>query len=134
MKTSRSLTLAATACVALSTLATIAPAQASGGATAVGTSGSCSATSTWKLKAKPDLDLGTIQIEFAVDSNKVGQTWAVRLADNTTTVFSGRRTTLAPSGSFTVRRLTADQAGTDIIKARATNPATGEVCSGQVRL
>ena len=53
MKTSRSLTLAATACVALSTLATIAPAQASGGTTAVGTSGSCSATSTWKLKAKP---------------------------------------------------------------------------------
>ena len=79
MKTSRSVTLAATACVALSTLATIAPAQASGGATAVGTSGSCSATSTWKLKAKPDLDLGTIQIEFAVDSNKAGQTWAVRL-------------------------------------------------------
>lgn len=134
MKTSRSITIAATACAALSTLATIAPAQASGGTTAVGTSGSCSATSTWKLKAKPDLDLGTIQIEFAVDSNKAGQTWTVRLADNTTTVFFGHRTTLAPSGSFTVRRLTTDQAGTDIIRARATNPATGEVCSGQVRL
>ncbi|HET7278754.1 MAG TPA: hypothetical protein VFJ22_11785 [Dermatophilaceae bacterium] len=134
MKTSRSVILAATACAALSTLVTIAPAQASGGTTAVATSGSCSATSTWKLKAKPELDLGTIQIEFSVDSNKVGQIWAVRLADNTTTVFSGHRTTLAPSGSFTVKRLTADQAGTDLIRARATNPATGEVCSGQVRL
>ena len=134
MKTSRSITIAATACAALSTLATVAPAHASGGTTAVGTSGSCSATSTWKLKAKPDLDLGTIQIEFAVDSNKPGQVWTVRLVDNTPTAFFGHRTTLAPSGSFTVRRITADQAGTDIIKARATNPATGEVCSGRVRL
>jgi hypothetical protein len=83
----------------------------------------------WKLKAKPE-DGGRIEVEFEVDSNKVGQTWNVVLRDNGTTFWSGTRKTLAPSGSFSVSKLTNNRAGTDNLVGRATNPATGEVCRG----
>lgn len=112
---------------------TAGPAQASGGGdTAVRKSGTCSSASTWKLKAKPDNSL--LQIEFEVDSNRVGQTWNVRITDNGTRIFAGTRTTVAPSGSFTVSIRRPNLAGTDTIVARATNPATGETCRGSVTL
>jgi hypothetical protein len=38
----------------------------------VRSSGDCSATSTWKLKTKADD--GRLEVEFEVDSNRVGQT------------------------------------------------------------
>jgi hypothetical protein len=44
-------------------------------------------------------------------------------------VASGTKKTLAPSGSFTVNRLLTDRAGSDTILAKATNAATGEVCT-----
>ena len=94
-------------------------------------SGSCSAASTWQLSAGPRD--GLIRVEFEVDQNVVGQTWRVRLADNGSLFFKGRRTTQDPSGSFTVNRRTTDQAGTDRIVARAVNLTTGEVCRGVVR-
>lgn len=96
----------------------------------VRSSGSCSATSVWKLKAKTDD--GKIQVEAEVDTNKIGQTWGVRLADNGTLFASVSRTTLAPSGSFTVKRLITNRAGSDRITLVATNAATGERCSGVV--
>lgn len=92
-------------------------------------SGTCSGNSTWKLKAKPE-DGGRIGVEFEVDSNKNGQTWKVTLKDDGTAFWSGTRTTLAPSGSFSVEKLTKNLAGTDNLVGRATNPATGEVCRG----
>lgn len=95
-------------------------------------SGKCSAQSTWKLKAKPDN--GRIEIEFEVDSNVIGQTWNVVLTDNGTQVFKGSKITQGPSGSFTVHKRTANQAGTDTIGGKATNPATGESCTGSVSL
>lgn len=96
----------------------------------VRSSGACSAASVWKLKAKSDN--GKIQVEAEVDTNKVGQTWAVKLADNGTRFASVTRTTLAPSGSFTVKRLIANKAGSDRITMVATNAGTGERCSGAV--
>ena len=90
--------------------------------------GSCSAGSTWKLKLKPDN--GQIQVEYEVDSNVVGQTWRVRIGKNGTAILTGVRMTQAPSGSFTVRLLTTDGAGTDRFGASAKNPATGETCAG----
>jgi hypothetical protein len=95
-------------------------------------SGMCSASSTWTLKAKPDN--GKIEVEFEVDSNVVGQTWNVSLRDNGMVFFRGTRVTQAPSGSFTVHRRTANQAGTDRIIGRAANQPTGEVCRGVVSL
>jgi len=56
------------------------------------------------------------------------------LADNGTKIFKGQRTTKDPSGAFTVRKLTADLAGSDTITARAKNVASGEVCSASVTI
>jgi hypothetical protein len=95
-------------------------------------SGSCSKGSHWKLKAGPR-DSG-IETEFEVDSNRNGQVWSVRMTDNGTQVFAGTRTTVAPSGSFSVSRHIANRAGTDTIVAKASNAKTGETCTGTVRI
>ena len=92
----------------------------------------CGAGATWKLRAKSDN--GRIEVDFEVDSNRVGQTWAVRMTDNGVIVFNGTRRTVAPSGSFSVERLVTDRAGTDTFVAVAANPATGQRCSASVRL
>jgi hypothetical protein len=108
-------------------------ALASGGGADVVKSGSCSASSTWKLKLKAE-DNGQIEADYEVDQNKVGVTWNVRMTDNGNVFFKGHRTTQAPSGSFEVRKLTDNLPGTDRIVARATNPATSEVCRGVASL
>lgn len=104
------------------------PALASGGHDAVRDSGSCSGSTHWKLKAKPDS--GQLEVEFEVDSNRAGQSWHVRLKDNGSRFFSGTRQTAGASGSFSVGTRTTDGAGQDVIKARATHGS--EVCRGTV--
>lgn len=103
---------------------------ASAGDGEIETAGSCSARSDWKLKVGPDD--GRLDVEFEVDSNVVGQRWNVVLRDNGVVVFRGARTTLAPSGSFSLERRIANRAGQDRIVARATNPGTGETCTGRL--
>lgn len=88
--------------------------------------GKCTASSTWKLKAKADD--GRIETEFEVDQNRVGRRWRVTLVRNGSTVFSGIRTTVAPSGSFEARRLLATSAGTTRIVASAKALKGGESC------
>jgi hypothetical protein len=90
--------------------------------------GSCSGASDWKLKLSPQN--GQIEVEYEVDSNRVGQTWAVRIRHNGDLVFSGTRMTKAPSGSFTVRIVEPNRAGDDVFRGRAVNAATGETCTG----
>lgn len=90
--------------------------------------GNCSGSSDWKLKLSPED--GRLEVEFEVDSNVVGQTWSVRILQNGSRIFSGNRVTRAPSGSFEVRRLANNTAGTDSFRARAVNAATGETCIG----
>ena len=108
-------------------------AQAKGGHDReVRTSGHCSAATVWKLKAKHDD--GRIEVEVEVDSNRNGQRWSVAIADNGVRVFTGARTTHAPSGSFEVERRIADRSGTDRITVLARNAATGERCYGRVSL
>jgi hypothetical protein len=112
-------------------LAVAAPANAQGGGSpAIERQGSCSAGAVWKLKAKHDD--GRIETEFEVDSNRVGQLWRVRIADNGVLVFRGARRTLAPSGSFTVERRIANRQGADHIRAVARQPRTGQRCVGTV--
>jgi hypothetical protein len=94
--------------------------------------GACSGRSDWKLKLSPEN--GKIEVEFEVDSNKVGQTWRVRIRQNGVLIFSGTRMTQAPSGSFEVRRLAQDHAGTDAFRARAVNLASGETCLGRASI
>jgi hypothetical protein len=122
-------TLVLAAAVAAPVLAA-GPAQASGGKPGVSASGACTGGGTWKLKAKAD-NTG-IQSEFEVDTNRVGQVWHVTLTDNGVTIFNANRTTTAPSGSFTVRKLSPNRAGADVIRARATLGT--RVCAGSVTL
>ncbi|MCC6497982.1 MAG: hypothetical protein IT193_17145 [Propionibacteriaceae bacterium] len=115
------------AALSVSALAMTAPDAAAKGVR-VRTSGACAASSDWKLKAKNDD--GRIEVEFEVDSNRRGQRWAVTIEDNSKLVWSGRRTTKGPSGSFSVEKRIANRAGADAIEATATNLRTGETCVG----
>ena len=117
--------------LALGTIAAV-PASAPGGSPKITHQGTCTMASSSKLSAKHDD--GGIQTEFEVDSNRVGQNWNVALRDNGVTVFTGTRTTVAPSGSFTVRRFIPNRAGTDKIVAVAKNAATGESCVARVSI
>lgn len=105
-------------------------AHASDGDYRVQRTGSCSGSADWKLKAKQDD--GRIEVEFEVDSNRNGQRWNVRLLRDGSLVWSGTRTTLAPSGSFDVERRISNSRGDDVIVGRAVHPATGQVCRGRV--
>ena len=109
-----------------------APSALAKGDDGVSNSGACSTSSTWELKAKHDD--GLIEVEFEVDSNVAGQTWAVRIRDNGVRVFAGQRVTKGRSGSFSVERKVADRAGADRFVGVATNAATGETCRGTVTL
>jgi hypothetical protein len=94
--------------------------------------GACSGASDWKLKLSPEN--GRIEVEYEVDSNKVGQTWRVRLFHDGNRFFAGTRTTAGASGSFEVRKVVDNHSGTDSFRARATNVASGEVCGGSASI
>ncbi len=94
----------------------------------VRTSGDCSGTADWKLKTKADD--GRLEVEFEVDSNRVGQVWSVVIKNQGVTIFTGNRTTVAPSGSFEVERRTANRAGDDVITAVATRGS--QTCTGSL--
>lgn len=118
--------MAVLAALVLATLAAAPAAQAKAGD--VIERGSCSGASDWKLKLSPED--GRIEVEFEVDQNVVGDTWRVRIIHDGELVFAGRRTTKAPSGSFEVRIVEPDHAGTDRFVGRARNVSTDEVCRG----
>jgi hypothetical protein len=92
--------------------------------------GTCSGSSTWKLKAK--LDDGRLETEFEVDQNRVGRRWRVTLIQNSRTVFSGVKRTVAPSGSFEARKLLSNAPGADRIVGKARALAGGETCTGSL--
>jgi hypothetical protein len=105
-------------------------AHASGGGDDVIRRGSCSGSTDWKIKAKPDD--GRIEVESEIDSNHNGQTWHWVLRHDGNVAARGASTTKAPSGSFSVTRRTANHAGTDSFRFRATHG--DEVCVARVRL
>ncbi len=107
-------------------------AAAAKGGDAVRVTGSCTGHSTSKLKAKHDN--GRIEVEFEVDQNRNGKVWRVKLWDDGVRVFAGYRTTVAPSGSFSLSRRIANRAGTDTIVAKATNLKSGEVCRAKLNV
>jgi hypothetical protein len=90
--------------------------------------GSCSGSADWKLKASPEN--GRIEVEGEVDSNRNGQSWNWRIKHNGSLSASGSRTTKAPSGSFTVRRVVVNLKGADNIVFKARHPNSGQVCRG----
>ena len=88
--------------------------------------GSCSAGAEWKLKLSEED--GGIEVEYEVDSNVNGQSWRVRIFQNGDRIFRGTRTTSGPSGSFELRTVASNTAGTDSFRARAVNG--DQVCRG----
>lgn len=91
--------------------------------------GSCTGSSTSKLKLK--LEDGRTEVEFEVDENRVGRRWRVVIARNGRAVFIAIRRTVAPSGSFEVRRLIG---GRGRFAATARELRTGEVCRASARI
>lgn len=122
--------LAAAAATALLALAPAGLAAADKDGDDVLKQGRCSAGTTWKLKASADD--GRIETEFEVDQNRVGRRWRVTLSRGGSVVFRGTRTTVAPSGSFEVRRLLASSAGSSRISAVATAVSGGETCRASI--
>ena len=86
----------------------------------------CSAGSTAKLKLSGKAG-SRIEAEVEVDQNRNGVPWTVVLTRDGTRVARVTRLTRAPSGSFTLRRLVANPAGADVIRAVATR--RGERCT-----
>ncbi len=93
--------------------------------------GPCSGSADWKLKASPEN--GRIEVEGEVDSNVNGQNWRWRILHNGAISARGTATTTAPSGSFDVRRLVVNAAGTDSIGWRARDVASGQTCRGHLQ-
>jgi hypothetical protein len=121
----------ATVALAAGLFAAAGPASASHGhGDRVTASGDCSQRGTFKLAAKHDD--ASIEVEYEVDTNRVGQTFTVRLTDNGDIIATRTVTTHAPSGSFTVNKLTANRSGTDTIRARAIHG--DNTCRGVVHL
>jgi hypothetical protein len=118
--------------LAVAALAAASSAPAKSGGDPVVKQGSCSGSATWKLKAK--VDGGVIETEFEVDQNVVGKKWRVVIRQNGVKRFSGIKTTKAPSGSFTVRRLLDNTAGSDRIVGKATSLTTGQTCRGALTI
>jgi hypothetical protein len=113
--------------LAAATLTAVSSAQAKGGPEVL-KRGTCSGSTTWKLKLKNDN--GRIEAEFEVDQNVVGKRWNVVLTRNGAVVFRGTRTTRAPSGSFEARKLFGNTAGVDRVVATARALGSREVCRG----
>jgi hypothetical protein len=93
--------------------------------------GSCTGSSTSKLKSKPDNS--RLETEFEVDQNRSGVKWKVRIRLNGDLVVAKSVTTKAPSGSFSIERRLKNAAGSDRITARATSPS-GEVCTASLTI
>lgn len=112
--------------------AAIAPSPVAAKSSDVIRTGACSGSADWKLKAGKDN--GKIEVEFEVDSNRVGQSWRVKIRDNGNLRLRATYTTQAPSGSFSAERRIANLAGSDHIVARARNLASGQVCQGSLTI
>ena len=110
---------------ALALLALGSPAVAKDGDVLV--RASCSARSAVKLKLSDEN--GRIEAEVEVDQNRNGVPWAVVLTGDGNRVARLTRVTTAPSGSFTARKVLANPAGADLVRAVATR--RGESCTAR---
>jgi hypothetical protein len=113
-------------------LAAMAPsAFASGGGSQVRAKGSCSANSDWEMRVE---DRGSFRVRWDADSGIPGQTWTMSVSRNGSQIGSGSRVTNSRGEAEFRLRGVANPAGTDTFTGSATNPATGETCSGAVSI
>lgn len=93
--------------------------------------GTCTGNTSAKIKLSPED--GRIETEFEVDQNRNGVTWKVVFRRNGSVAARAQGTTGGASGSFEIRRVLPDGAGSDAISARAVSPS-GEVCTAQASI
>jgi hypothetical protein len=93
--------------------------------------GACSGAADWKLRVSPQDR--RLEVEFEVDANRRGQQWRVVMFHGQRRIARDTFRTRVPSGSFTVRRVTADRSGGDRFRARAVRVGDGQRCVGRVR-
>ena len=122
----------AAALAGLAALASFGAAPASAKAGDVRVTGTCNKAATTKIKL--GLRDGRIETETEVDSNRNGQVWSVRMRQNGVLVLATTATTAAPSGSFSVRKVLPNQAGTDTVTTVSRNAATGQTCTVTARI
>jgi hypothetical protein len=103
-----------------------------GNARDVRVAGTCSLSSTAKLKLSPEN--GRVEVEFEVDENRNGKTWNVVMNRNGARVVSRKAVTRAPSGSFEARAVIAAGTPKTTVTAVARRAATGEVCRATATL
>jgi hypothetical protein len=120
-------TIAAAFAVAAAIGATTVQAASAKSGPGVRVAGTCSDTSSSKLKLKRDN--GRLQVEFEVDQNRAGVPWAVEIRKDGQLVIQATRTTHAPSGSFSLERRIAGTTG--VITARATRDGESCTATGQ---
>lgn len=131
MKITRTITAAALVSTTALALLGVTAESASAKRPEVRTSGTCSASTDWKLKAKGE-DGRRLEVELEIDSNRNGQKWYLSISDNGKRVYTSSRRTHGPSGSFEVERNIANRAGSDRITANAWNSVTREKCRAVV--
>lgn len=90
--------------------------------------GPCSGDSHWKLVLVQDH--GKITVGYRVVQGDVGDAWRVRIAHDRHLIFRGVQVTHGDEGSFALRVVTRNTRGPDLIRARARNLSTDEVCRG----
>jgi hypothetical protein len=93
--------------------------------------GACSGAADWKIKLSREH--GGIEVEYEVDASRRGQRWRVVLLHGHRRVVRNVFTTRGVSGSFTVRRVENNRAGTDRFRARAVRLGDGQTCRGGAR-
>ncbi len=96
-------------------------------ASAVTANRHCSQTSLSNLQLQREN--GKLSVDFGVDMahHTAGVTWKVKATDNGTAFLNTSKRTIA-DGSFSITHVIPLQAGTNHIRATATNPTTGEKC------
>ena len=123
---------------ALSTISVLAvgtAASAHGGGsdpTHVIVRGACSDASHWRLHLVEYPRL--IGVGFRVKSGVPGEIWRVRIEHGDHVVFADLLRTLEPEGVLGVRRPIRNTHGLDLVRARAVNIETGEVCVGRAAI
>ena len=127
MISSTTKTIAAVFSIAAALGATTVQSASAKSGDGVRVAGKCSVNSTSKLKLKQDNR--RLQVEFEVDQNRTGVPWAVEIRQDGRLVIQATRTTLAPSGSFSLERHVAGTKG--VITARAIR--AGETCTASAQ-
>lgn len=116
------------ASVVLSTMFAAAPAALASSNDVI-RRGACTGSNHWRLELSKTPGR-RIEVDYKVFTGAVGQTWRVVERHNGVVYFRGTRVSHDSPAQIEVDNFVRNLAGTDRIRARATNAANGEVCIG----